>query len=327
MHPAAGRREQLTDEVTRRAYVAGFAVRSSLGRPTGRRSRAKASPATPAANPSREVSSHGREEKVRGMALVFVILVALLVGGVFSGIAAVNYIEILRSRAEDNGRMAKDCALFGLGMAVEKLQRLAGVDRYATANGDMMAAVDGDDCHCTGVWAVEGDGLDRTTKFLGWLRSGDDDFTDGGDGDRISVFSTAEGGTVTVPAIRMKADGGAGGRYGFWISDESQKIKINAVDRHSTAADGRAKKIRCHCPQTFDTTSIAEGVALGNVPILEKLDFPEQLAFVDGIPFASLLSNGHRITLHSHGVLSSARDGGLRRDLSSLAAAMAGGVG
>jgi hypothetical protein len=66
MHPAAVRREQLTDEVTRRAYLAGSAIRNPLGRPTGRRSWAKASPATPAANPSREVSSHGGKEKGQG---------------------------------------------------------------------------------------------------------------------------------------------------------------------------------------------------------------------------------------------------------------------
>ncbi|MDR2737361.1 MAG: hypothetical protein LBB18_00250 [Puniceicoccales bacterium] len=55
--------------------------------------------------------------KNEGVALVFVIMVILLVGGIFAGVGTMNYVEVLQTRNTVAMDRAKDGALFALGLA------------------------------------------------------------------------------------------------------------------------------------------------------------------------------------------------------------------
>ncbi|MDR2628704.1 MAG: hypothetical protein LBC30_01795 [Puniceicoccales bacterium] len=261
----------------------------------------------------------------RGMALIFVILVLLLIGGIFTNIATLNYIEILRLRKEINVDKAKDMALFALDLAVEKLQRLTGCDTRATAlAGSVGNVVDGKKYY-VGVWDSSEKRSGGEQNFLGWLVSDEnsenfDSIFYDKSGKTEKVFSSGMGDDVYIKPVDLKNSNGVVGRYGFWICDESQKIKINLIDRYSQSSDFKARKIRCCCPQTFDVGPIfGKNNRIKNNFILTKFDFPEQLSYLDPSYQKVFSRNGHILTLHSHGVLSDAKRGGLRQDLSQLA--------
>ncbi|MDR0693041.1 MAG: hypothetical protein LBF49_00500 [Puniceicoccales bacterium] len=258
------------------------------------------------------------------MALIFVVLVLLLIGGIFTNIAVLNYIEILRLRKETNVHRAKDMALFALGLAVEKLQNLTGCDTRATALAGSIGNVSGGKKYYVGVWDSSEKRSGDEQNFLGWLVSDENSenfdsvfYDESGKAEK--VFSSAMG-DVYIKPVDLKNSNEVVGQYGFWICDESQKIKINLVDRYSRSSDSRARKIRCCCPQTFDVGPIfGENNRIKNNFILTKFDFPEQLSHLDPSVQKIFSRNGHILTLHSYGVLSDAKRGGLRQDLSQLA--------
>ncbi|MDR1595361.1 MAG: hypothetical protein LBR91_00335 [Puniceicoccales bacterium] len=257
-----------------------------------------------------------------GTALVFVTLIALLIGGVFAGIGTMNYIEILRSRGENNLAKARENAMVALNLAVGKLQELAGDDRCATSPGPQMAR-GGDRKHYTGVWETA---ESNSENFRGWLVSGANsgnfhfDPSDGTNTPVVIFSDSCVGDRVRVTPLDIIDGSEVVGHYGFWICDESQKVKINCVDRYCQSNDFRSKKVRYCCPQVFDSELIfGENNLLKNNFLLTKIDFQEQLADVDGGAFESFIKNKHAVTFHSYGILSDAKKCGLRRDLSKLA--------
>ncbi|MDR1233204.1 MAG: hypothetical protein LBJ75_03015 [Puniceicoccales bacterium] len=260
----------------------------------------------------------------RGMALIFVILVLLLIGGIFTNIATLNYIEILRLRKEANVDRAKDMALFALGLAVEKLQKLTGCDTCATALAGSIGNVSGGKKYYVGVWDSFEKRPGGEQNFLGWLVSDEnsenfDSIFSDESGKAEKIFSSGTGDDVYIKPVDLKNSNGVVGQYGFWICDESQKIKINLIDRYSQSSNARARKIRCCCPQTFDVGPIfGKDNRIKNNLILTKFDFPEQLSCLDTSVQKVFSRNRHVLTFHSYGVLSDAKRGGLRQDLSQM---------
>jgi hypothetical protein len=259
--------------------------------------------------------------KNKGVALMFVVLITVIIGCVFAGIGTINYIEILRVRNETISRKAKENALFALGLAVGKLQKLSGPDMRATATAAIIPGAANSKKHHTGVWDVSS----GEPIFLEWLVSDknaanfDYIYSDTPSG-AVEVFSAGGTERVYVSPIEMKNKNTVVGRCGFWISDESQKIAISPVDRYSRAFDQRAKCVRNCCPQAFNLEQIfGKNNSIEGNFALTKIDFPEQLALIDPVACDIFLKNRHHLTLHSYGVLSDSKNGGLRKDLSRLA--------
>jgi hypothetical protein len=108
------------------------------------------------------------------------------------------------------------------------------------------------------------------------------------------------------------------GRYGWWIGDESQKARIMddtyEFDDQQTLAE---KIFRHQAPGSTGTTTIRG---------LENLDGEEQLKAVLSLQTLSLVEgatddapdNFHHTTPYSYQVLADVREGGLKRDLSTL---------
>ncbi|MDR0742062.1 MAG: hypothetical protein LBE98_01190 [Puniceicoccales bacterium] len=259
------------------------------------------------------------------MVLIFVILVLLSVGGIFTNIATLNYIEILHLRKETNVDKAKDMALLALGLAIEKLQRLTGCDTCATALVGSIGNVSGGKKYYVGVWDSSEKISGGEQNFLGWLVADENSenfdsifYDESGKAEKI--FSSGMGDDVYIKPVDLKNSNEVVGQYGFWICDESQKIKISLIDKYSQSSDAGARKIRCCCPQTFDVDTIfGKNNRIKNNFTLTKCDFPEQLSYLDSSVQKVFSQNRHILTLHSYGVLSNAKRGGLRQNLSQMA--------
>lgn len=117
-----------------------------------------------------------------------------------------------------------------------------------------------------------------------------------------------------------------GGRYGWWVGDESQKAKIMADVYESGGSLSQAERIyRSQAPGSMGNKRIAglEGLTdesqLGKVATMKTLDL---INLDEGPASSSTVSqqNFHDISPFSYGVMSDVREGGLKRDLSTLLA-------
>lgn len=132
--------------------------------------------------------------------------------------------------------------------------------------------------------------------------------------------------------LRGKSSGSSpSGRFGWWVGDESQKARIvgdsYALSDKFTLAD---RIFRHQAPGSTGTTSVEGLENLSNEDNVDGSDNIDQrqLTQVPSLPSLAFLTNGggkstparnfHTITPHSYQVLSDVREGGLKRDLSTL---------
>jgi type II secretory pathway pseudopilin PulG len=128
-----------------------------------------------------------------------------------------------------------------------------------------------------------------------------------------------------LPVKSSKTGSAITGRYGWWVGDESQKARVMEDPYDAASALTDADRIyRSQAPGSMGNTTIPglEGTTseeeFGRLPSLRSLDLvsvdPEP---ADGAPKVSQASF-HNATIFSHGVLADVREGGLKRDLSTI---------
>ncbi|MDH4445363.1 MAG: hypothetical protein QE267_09560 [Akkermansiaceae bacterium] len=132
--------------------------------------------------------------------------------------------------------------------------------------------------------------------------------------------------------LRGKSSGSSpSGRFGWWVGDESQKARIvgdsYALSDKLTLAD---RIFRHQAPGSTGTTSVEGLENLSNEDNVDGSDNTDQrqLTKVPSLTSLAFLTNGggkstptknfHTITPYSYQVLSDVREGGLKRDLSTL---------
>lgn len=184
------------------------------------------------------------------MAFMLLLLVAL---------SSLVTVETQRARAELEQFEARQNAIFGLRLAVARLQALTGVDRVATSRAEAIGTVvegEGEEeevtddevlvhaskRYWTGVFPVDQTIPHETLRTLGqWLVSGSPQSVDDigqADADAAILLSFTNSGDesevkVMAPRKAIEEDdsgGGVQGHYAYWISDESMKAKINVVN-------------------------------------------------------------------------------------------------
>jgi len=129
---------------------------------------------------------------------------------------------------------------------------------------------------------------------------------------------------VEASLIGVNNDAGVTtGRYSWWVGDESQKAALMADSYVSNSPNNDAEKIyRSQAPGSTGTTAIAglEGLTddtqLGTLPSLETLDLVD--ANREETDLRKPADAYHAITPHSYSVLADVREGGLKRDLSTI---------
>ncbi len=120
------------------------------------------------------------------------------------------------------------------------------------------------------------------------------------------------------------------GHYAWWVGDEGVKARADVIDRHAAASAGgdadstRARRQSAQRPVieaiTTSGTDGFVGLYPANDTILERVLDLQQLGFASADPDlrTRVREHHHDITIHSRGVLSNARHGGLKQDLTHI---------
>ena len=114
------------------------------------------------------------------------------------------------------------------------------------------------------------------------------------------------------------------GRYGWWIGDQSQKARLMPDSYQSGTLTAADKIFRSQAPGSMGNkaalglASIIDEQQLDKIPSLKTLDLIDLTSPPNsGSPEVSQL-NFHNSTIYSQGVLADVREGGLKRDLSTI---------
>lgn len=130
-----------------------------------------------------------------------------------------------------------------------------------------------------------------------------------------------------LPVRKDTTVGNPAGRYAWWVGDESQKARVMHNSYHGETLTSADKIFRSQAPASTGTTAIAgladltpdEEQRLEGLPTLDTLDLvPGVREINDGGTFRASQKGFHSVTPFSRSVLSDVREGGLKRDLSTL---------
>ncbi|WP_435893713.1 hypothetical protein [Oceaniferula spumae] len=268
---------------------------------------------------------HGAES---GFALVATITMMVLLVLIALAMLSLSTMEIRQSNQSNAHAEAKANARMALMIAIGELQKNAGPDQRVTARADIAANVDPGKKYWTGFWKTDDwDPLDPNTRsFVGWgvsdpegtlaennvtqALSGTDLITLVGEGSVEDA--TAQ---VKVRGIDLTKDGKPAGGYAWWIGDEGIKAsyyvpevsdsKWNKVATLGTAADSGVSSIDFSGYENLEDTELfASSVSRKSfgVPSSDP-NLPRQVF--------------HDVTPQAVALLTDARLGGVRRDLST----------
>lgn len=268
----------------------------------------------------------------RGFSLIVTITLMLLLSVLAVGLLSLSSIALRSSSRTEAMATARANARLALSIAIGELQQEMGPDQRISAPHDAGDGSNGGRPHWTAVYdaweRTEGQREDPETRevtFRKFLVSGDGTATTSGPMVEIlgagTVGSSAtEDQKVSVPLQDIRTDGTSGG-IAWWISDEGTKAKVNAgPEPDLPAAFSQAGPL-------FDSQSPPHPDQKA-VPELSDFDWEDgdrkrvlsthQLELAAGLPSAGLGTSFHDTTVHSLGVLSNVRTGGLKNDLSNL---------
>jgi len=136
---------------------------------------------------------------------------------------------------------------------------------------------------------------------------------------------------VSARLMDVKSDPSTGsairGRYAWWVGDESQKARVMDDSYEGEVLTSSEKIIRSQSPASTGTNTISgltdinsvQQLRLDGLPSLSSLDLvPGVEEIDDGGKFRASQKNFHSVTPFSRSVLTDVREGGLKRDLSTL---------
>ncbi len=261
--------------------------------------------------------------------------------------------------------LARANALFALDAALNQLQREAGPDQRITARAEILDgdpatdAVDGvAQPFWTGVWKSGPAGLDkvntgtpqRQTTFgslspdatqkvasAAWLVSGDpaglSPLTFSGTTNGVSATAVTlarnwgGGGTnVIVPLVKMTGGASTNGAYGYWVSDEGVKARINQCDvtlgvsPQSDIPGSVAHNFAVQSAAGFKASPLlaaSDTRADTNVVRVLTMAGMSNLANLSGAGGTNVPVLRAHFTTASRGVFADVRRGGLRKDLTA----------
>lgn len=136
--------------------------------------------------------------------------------------------------------------------------------------------------------------------------------------------AAADSDIVSARLLDIKAgsnSGGSRGRYAWWVGDESQKATImeDSYDSSMKPPVSKADRLfRQQAPASMGNTSITGLDQMTDNTQLAKLASQGTLKLVTGVAIKDAQARYHDVTISSVGVLADVREGGLKRDLSTL---------
>ncbi|MEX2606773.1 MAG: hypothetical protein WD708_05460 [Kiritimatiellia bacterium] len=298
------------------------------------------------------IRKHPSRERQNGSALLLTLLVVSLL--LVITLAFVTYVRIeLRQVGERQARFqAEQNAVLGVNLALSRLQSMAGPDQRATATASAISfpgSPGGEPrtgtTHWSGVWRAGAsnrlDGREPAPLLLDWLVSGretaataaaitPEQYNSGigadGTSTRTDEVVLVGPGTLGLPAegIGVTADdfvvaprvrAGEALAYAFWVGEENVKAKVNLPDSVST--DPVERRWEAFAPPAAPLNAMSD---LGTLPRFDPRW--DRLHSFSGLDLfypaaAPLLRRGfHTLSLDAASVLSDAKKGGLKKDLS-----------
>jgi hypothetical protein len=308
-----------------------------------------------------------------GFALIVALSLMGFVTLLLLSLSSLIMVEITTSTQNKIMEQARLNAKLGLYEAIGQLQKLAGPDQRITAaaasldDNPATTAIDGvgNARYWTGVWNAEyptdsngnpisvrnastdgsllqynapgnrrKDSTAANSRFLGWLISGQMDYSDAAtyapdpDSDALLVGSGSVANAlngdgspneaVYVPKEIIRAtDGTETGRYAYWVEDEGLKARFNLRDTHLDNANATERRY---------SLLTAQRSGVENMDALAGTAFPINDAVIDKMHSESGLSSYldsntavkegfHDLTAYSAGLLTDVKHGGLKKDL------------
>ena len=292
-----------------------------------------------------------------GFALVVTLSLMILLTIIAVGLLTLSSISLRASSQENAMAEARANARLALMLAIGDLQKHLGPDRAITAPSEILATSSTPLAkpNTTGVWeswwdfnpnAAPDYTAEKTSRFRRWLVSSADmaaagsrDFvTTGWTGKSIELVGNGSlgaaattTGKVTAGLVPVSKNGKVHGSYGWHVSDESVKARINLYrdpGQNTTLAQRRAL-LAGHRPDP-SVMKGPDGSLLTFLPAdRNAADFTKAKATVGKIidlNQAELLDNAkdkikplrNDMTPYSLGVMADVRGGGLKQDLSSM---------
>ena len=296
----------------------------------------------------------GRPRRLTGFALVVTLSLMVLLTLLAVGLLSLSAVT-LRSAMQDRAMAtARSNARLALMLALGELQVAVGPDKVITAMSDIITENPSKPL-VTGVWDSwnynpNTPDLDYAGKkielFRRWLVSDPDWQATRERGFVITkrtgasvewVGARASGAasdvspdTLTAGKVLIYQNGRSEGAYAWHISDESVKARVNAYrDPSQNQSLWQKRALLAGHRADPSVVQASDGSALSFLPTDEK---PEAYAKARGVAGKllslnqlDLLSEGkpmakfrRHVTLHSMGLPTNVRDGGLKQDLSSL---------
>ena len=305
---------------------------------------------TPVSSPSSAGSKGGFALVIALSLMSFVLLLVL-------SLSTLLQVENRTASTSAGQLEARLNAQLGAMIALGELQRYTGPDQRVTARSDILLApgesgLAGQE-RWTGVWSSKSDTADSLDTVDGlnnrqpvWLVSGENpDASIASNGITVelatvgkSVSDKSTQGADDTVRVETEVILGSGeeisGRYAYWVSDEGIKARVNLADPHLNSVDPDAPYYRNAVAQVADPTAVSnfQGTqiltatnsrwkdetldpstisTLKNIPMFLEPDLGD--ANLDGVNREFF----HDFTVHSSGVLTNVKDGGLKRDLST----------
>ncbi|WP_309400782.1 hypothetical protein [Cerasicoccus maritimus] len=253
-------------------------------------------------------------------------------------IGTMTQVELASVSIKKQHMMAKQNALYGLYVAMGELQSVAGEDTVATGsiNVDATLAPDSSKKHWTGVWTNTGayDASRNLSSYSASLQKvlvsgenvednlldpvstdwpvlvGDTSVNDVNDKVRAELVSIDSGPTFTTNS------------YAYWVGDEGVKATINISDdlAHTLTDERRLLTMPQTGAHMMQASTAPDSEAIGdafpmNPETLDRIFSDDSLDLALGNDNTFRKSHFHDISVHSKGVLSDQRLGGLKQDL------------
>lgn len=285
-----------------------------------------------------------RPTRDTGFALVIALSFMAFLVLLLIALASMVRMELSTSANSIEQRISKESAILGLAIAVGELQKAAGPDQRITATNNILSSPGLGTQNITGVWSSVDENSDGRPDgvFLRWLISRqnpeeaeslaflEEDLPVLSDGDRYEVTDDSYqllvgSGSVEdnpetpgrIEAVVAQTIETPQGRYAWWIGDEGTKANLRL--RYATTEPSNPLE-RTLMARRSGLNSLDPGLgdlsdyeSLAKTNLLKEVEFALQ-PFESSVDSKSLF---HDATLHSMGVLSDVRNGGLRKNLSA----------
>ena len=307
---------------------------------------------------NRSASTHGFALVIALSLMAFMLLLILSITTLVRVETQSSNIQLAQLEARMNAQLGAMIALGDLQRYTGPDQRVTARADILLAPG--LSGPTGQE-RWTGVWSSKAntsDPLDVTDGLQAhqpkWLVSGQNpdvysavvgDTADLATAGKSVIDKSAPTADETVKAPKVAilgANDSVVGHYAYWVSDEGIKARVNLADPHLESSDRDALYYRNAMAQVADPTAVSNSAgvqlltgtssrwkdetqdpdkisSLKNIPMFLEDDLPSGTD-LDGVNREFF----HDFTVHSSGVLANAKDGGLKRDLSTALLALPG---